>query len=76
MWPCDMLMCKSSNMYYIFSNMEDIERINHIVQAFVVWTHWPLENVIVIFKFISKINILSIFCESALRWEPQNLIND
>ena len=27
------------------------------------------------FKVISMINILSIFCEIALRWMPQNLTN-
>ena len=29
-----------------------------------------------IFKLISKIDILSISCEIALRWMPQDLIDD
>ena len=29
-----------------------------------------------IFKIVSEVNILSIFCENALRWMPQDLIDD
>ena len=41
-------------------------------------THWPLRGFnyhlkLVYFKLISMINILSIFCEIAMRWMPQHL---
>ena len=31
---------------------------------------------LVIYKLISRIDILSISCETALRWMPQDLIDD
>ena len=38
-------------------------------------THWPLEDLKIIFKLIPQDSSLGACCEIALRWLPQNLSN-
>ena len=62
------------NLGLVWCNTNDLLFKNQLL------THWPHGRFdyslkLVHFKLISMINILSIFCEIAIRWMPQHLID-